>query len=761
MKYTSIHPSILNRALLIAFALILSSGALLNAQTLTLPLSTGYTFEVKNMPPTLCSASATTTTVNYYWWLPGAIWTGYADAFMASKPFNQNRGSNHIFEARKQNIISVDVPNIGDLYGANITGLNYRYGTKKGIAAEGLISELDLESSPGNIRFNIPVTFSEADEDAYLLFTVKDGNFIAGTGVTNIVYVPITVTGPTVGPDVAVPILDTIVDPQMPYLVLHAPPGDGSSSSFVENTKTCQRVESKVADALSNKVDLAVKIGTAGEAGLFVTTKWEFSVTFSAGLTIQDKSISTEAYETCLSLSKGFSTSSLTNGEGGGDVFIGYGSDLGLAAYELVIADQETCSVGRDSAVVFARLPNTEREFAYTSDGIRSDISDLEAKINDSITYNARSRNDFQNQVDVWKQVLELNEANVNDTTNELMESLSFDSRTSQTRTKSIKVLESNSIQYEVFTEARAGIKTKIEVAGSGFSGGYEFKASRTLGETRNQNQEEAQVVSYTLSDNTPGDKFDVKIYRDPMFGTPIFKVLESSKTSCPYQGGYQRDQPYLTFEDGTQTLTLEDIPVGSTRNFKVNICNNSTDARTYYLQGNSTTNVKNSVIEGFGNNLFANTDLGVEFYQVAGGSCIEDAVISIRQSDLEELDYENIELYLYTACQPPNQPIASKVILNAHFVEEITGIGMDDFARKMSVYPNPNTGQFSVNFDGMEESGELYLMDVSGKPLMNRNVEAGTERIELNAMDLQPGFYLVVYENQHGRMTKKIMVEN
>ena len=41
-------------------------------------------------------------------------------------------------------------------------------------------------------------------------------------------------------------------------------------------------------------------------------------------------------------------------------------------------------------------------------------------------------------------------------------------------------------------------------------------------------------------------DQFIIDVYRDPMFGTPYFKLMPGSKTSCPFEGGQQIDAPKL-----------------------------------------------------------------------------------------------------------------------------------------------------------------------------------------------------------------------
>lgn len=732
-----------------------------SAQSLDLGMYYGLRYQVHNLPPTLCQPSGTT--VNFdqnNFWLAASTtsYSEYAD-YVNNLNLPLNVGANHIFESRKEYTIAVDIPAVSWI-ADNHPIMSYIYGVKNGKYKSGFVYRA-TDAPPGSVRFNLPVEFDEGHEDSYLFFIIREGDTadnLPDIGVSTII--PITVTGPTVGPDVEIPALDTIVDPQIPYLVLHAPPGDGSSSSFVKDKTTCQRIENKIASSQSHAADLAVKIGVAGQVGCFFTTEFEFSVTVSTGLTIQDKSISSDAYETCINVSEGFSTSSLTNTEGGGDIFIGYGSDLMLAAYELVLIDYENCSVYRDSALIYARIPNSDRKFVYTSEGIQTEINNLQDMVEDTLNFDVRARNNFQNQIDVWRQVLEMNLANINNPDNQVLESVSFNNSSTQEHKSSIKVVESNTIEYEYFIESNTGIKSVIEVGGSGVTGGYEFKASRTLGETRNQNTTNAEVVSYTLKDDDPGDFFNVDILQDPMYGTPIFKVQPGTKSSCPYQGGYQRDQPYLTFDDDSQNLTLSDIPNGTAGTFVLNICNNSTDARTYYLKGNPATNLSGAEIEGLGNNLFSNNDLGVEFWMIPPESCIEDAVISIKQTNPDILDYENIELYLYSECQPSHLPIASSVFLNAHFDEATPVVDLQDKKGDLRIVPNPSSGIFKVRFDEGVASGQLSLIDMTGRLLHQQIVEAGSELVEVHQSGLSAGVYMLVFESEEHRSVQKLIVE-
>jgi hypothetical protein len=45
--------------------------------------------------------------------------------------------------------------------------------------------------------------------------------------------------------------------------------------------------------------------------------------------------------------------------------------------------------------------------------------------------------------------------------------------------------------------------------------------------------KENSKFLSFTLSDSNIGDKFDVEVYEDPMFGTPVF-VTVAGASKCP-----------------------------------------------------------------------------------------------------------------------------------------------------------------------------------------------------------------------------------
>jgi hypothetical protein len=68
-------------------------------------------------------------------------------------------------------------------------------------------------------------------------------------------------------------------EPAIPQMILHNPPGDGSSVTFETLQEACRTMSQSLTTGESNTGKLNVTLGIAGSAGLFVTTNFEFSVT--------------------------------------------------------------------------------------------------------------------------------------------------------------------------------------------------------------------------------------------------------------------------------------------------------------------------------------------------------------------------------------------------------------------------------------------------------------------------------------------------
>ena len=107
-------------------------------------------------------------------------------------------------------------------------------------------------------------------------------------------------------------------------------------------------LETSFANDESNNTNASLKLGYAGSVGVIVVVDIEVYVEFSGSLSIGDFKMQSKSNETCLTLSKAFSTRSRHNGfKDGGDLFVGYGYDVAYGVYQQIVIDDDSCK-GRD-----------------------------------------------------------------------------------------------------------------------------------------------------------------------------------------------------------------------------------------------------------------------------------------------------------------------------------------------------------------------------------------------------------------------------
>lgn len=79
--------------------------------------------------------------------------------------------------------------------------------------------------------------------------------------------------------------------------------------------------------------------------GVIVVVDIEVYVEFSGSLSIGDFKMQSKSNETCLTLSKAFSTAADNGFKDGGDLFVGYGYDVAYGVYRQIVVDDDSCKV--------------------------------------------------------------------------------------------------------------------------------------------------------------------------------------------------------------------------------------------------------------------------------------------------------------------------------------------------------------------------------------------------------------------------------
>ncbi|MEM6316721.1 MAG: LamG-like jellyroll fold domain-containing protein [Bacteroidota bacterium] len=524
-------------------------------------------------------------------------------------------------------------------------------------------------------RCTLPVNFKRGSKTGYIVMTVPIHSYTIFDQNTRYeeFIIPYVVEGATISPTDPVAILGTVTEPQIPYMVLHAPPGTNSSTQFTETRTTCRSIETSFAQASSNTANLAVKLGIAGTVGFIVNTPFEFSVTFSAGVSSGGAEISTVNNETCVTISQGFGTNAMTDTEGGGDLFIGYGLTYQYGIYDYITIDTERCRPFQEKGLIYWPVQDSETEFAFTTEQIKSELVTQQA-LADNTNLTPKARNIAQNQVDVWTEVLAMNVANINNPNNVFIANRTFGGSTApQPFSSAIALTESSSIQYEQYLEVTAGIESVVEVGGSGVTGGYEYKNKKTFGGTQSGSSQNTQVLNYTLADGDGDDFFNVKINRDPIYGTPIFKLQAGTQTSCPYQGGEQLDKPAIAngtanCNDPSGNINIKNAPIGQAVSVPLDIYNGSSKVRTYRVKVKGGTNTRNAVLILNGGDISNDTD-SKEFPDIPAGEYFTNGGdkpnLIIGPSLANDLVYRNIVLQVYPECEPG---LAQEMKINIEF---------------------------------------------------------------------------------------------
>ena len=496
-------------------------------------------------------------------------------------------------------------------------------------------------------NFSLDFTPQKGMTDAVLrIFAISFG----GAEQYNL-YVPIIVTGAVAD---SVPVLGSSITPQIPYMILHDPPGDGSFSEFQETTSFCREFSETYTESVGNNSSVGVKLGVAGSAGFIVSTEFEFSVEISANLSINSSQTTSGSYERCIEVTQGFATSDLDVSIGdGADVFIGYGQTLYYGIFESVDLDS-VCIPYLKSGLTYYSDENAITTFVKTANGIQNDIAAQQAIANNtSLPDDVRNR--AFNQIDVWNNVLLQNTLNVANAT-EQIGSYSFDGG-GLTISEETALTTNTTTTYdtELNVETGVGMEAVIEVAGNGVNGSTEMTFSSNYGTSQSQGSGTTEMVKYTLTDDDSGDFFDLNVFRDPSYGTPIFRLQPGSKTSCPYEGGIRRDRPSLNADTELCDLVvgaiyLDSIAVDSASIITLNICNDASEARSYDLK--LLTNLLGADVRISNTPLNAGSTFNT--YDIPANDCVSPTLTIKKNPSTPNVNvYNDMVLSLYPACEP------------------------------------------------------------------------------------------------------------
>ena len=429
--------------------------------------------------------------------------------------------------------------------------------------------------------------------------------------------------------------------------------------------------------------------------------------------------------ETCVTIDEGFQTSDVPGLKDGSDVFIGFGEKMSYGKFKNLEFDGSSCEPVENYRLIYAPIVGSQTPFSFTLDGIKNEIVNNQLIV-DNLSKTLRQRNDAQYQINAWNRIIQLNEDNKNNPANvPKYPPQNFSAGLMKTLSTTISVANTSSLTLESYIENENELKGVAEVNGNGINSSYKITNKKRFGATNSATSSTDDMIKITLKDDDLGDKFDMDIVGDAMFGTPVFRLKDiGTKSSCPFEGGYKRDQPSISqpfyaptsCESGDkQTISnVGNLAEGQSFSWPINICNNSNESRTYriYLiqnRDNATIKLKGADL-GLTNSFVT--------YTVPPNDCVKENGLRPKLLISPSVDknitiYRDIKLFITPDCtdtKAEDYDQFPEQILTINFEVGTRTLADDDCDGMLNGVDNcPTLPTSGINFDGVDDQVEIW----------------------------------------------------
>lgn len=517
------------------------------------------------------------------------------------------------------------------------------------------------------------------------------------------------------------------VTPEIPFLILHDPPGDKSFSFRNINTSSSTAVSFATKRTNSKDVWVDAKLGVKYEAGLGVSFESAFWANLKGTFAMTTKNTSSTEQVMTMTNSEEYSTADDAVPGEEGDIYFGGAVNLLYAPVDEISFDQNTCSFSSTRDVILAP-DGFATEYAYSEYHIKSVvIPNLEA-IRDAPSTPDSTGRKMTNQIDVWQQILKNNKDNKKRAKHS--HNISFDG-VSGARTSSViaSAEKTSTIEFQVETDSTLAAGIGMELGGSGLSEGGTISLRMQTGKSKVLSNTSETTTGFTIDDANQGDYMTVDVKKDPVYGTPVFDLIAGA-SSCPNEVNTQkRDKVILTSDD----YNITGIPAGNSQLFHLTLTNESesSEERTYYLRyvpGQSTSGAAVS-IEGLG---------AGPFDALLANNASHDFTTSIGQFDP---NVTNFQLFFeaFDECaagNPSGADYKTNVIVKAQFDDGISPVILsapeDGFALNSASGPNLNYSMSGYDLANLTEIALQYAAAngnswVTAKTILKANLAANS----------------------------------
>ncbi len=374
--------------------------------------------------------------------------------------------------------------------------------------------------------------------------------------------------------------------PELPYMILRRPPGDGSLATFSESHQVSTGFAMSFENRESGELNVEAKLGVETEiltapmgVGTAIDVEAEFSL--SAGFSMETKVTSSTSLELTTTTSTEYTTATAVELMGDrGTIFVG-------GALNLLYGETDILEVVDGKYEINPQLLFVPDGFATTyifSRGYVEDylIPELEYLSNDSA--------ELINDVNRWKILLAYEDSLRWKTPMNDNYSISGGGQ-SMTITHTDENSQTITFNEEISMDVEMASKFGVSVAGSGFGIEAKAKVGFTLGNSSTMGRTNTTTTSFTLMDDDTGDDFTVDVGTDPVYGTPVFQV-KAGNMSCPYEEWRNKEGEVVTTprdEPGTLWMTPStavNVLANDVAEFWIQLQNkaDNIDARTYQL---------------------------------------------------------------------------------------------------------------------------------------------------------------------------------
>ena len=276
----------------------------------------------------------------------------------------------------------------------------------------------------------------------------------------------------------------TTAFPEIPFLILHAPPGDQSYSFWSKDSSTALTKSWSVGSDKGN--DAFVNVSLGGTIGLSEgPVSIDVQVIATGNYTHENHVNSglTDEIESTVTTNQKFQTSkSLRVTGNSGDVYIGNGTNYKLGNSIYVDFKQGTpvgaCEIEKDVKLIIG-VDTFRTEFAYAEDHIVNVIIPQQDRVSREATDPVK-RAEAANQVKVWQQVIDNNKINKKIAGSSRNRSFSHGVIIEESETNSKSA--TNTITYDVLLGNNFAYELGLRVANVGVSGGGMITMRETWG---------------------------------------------------------------------------------------------------------------------------------------------------------------------------------------------------------------------------------------------------------------------------------------